>query len=1256
MTKKYPSTTTSRTLDPNHRSLTTVVGKHDKRITDADVNLIQDLQDYKRSKVIDNMVFSGALQHKPFVFDTSRENVFTVPAFDIMFNGEVVTIGGNKTTNLTENKVVLPNPSFWTYGQSADPAAIYVVYLELWYRSLNPEDALSSSGYYIDKNNVRWFYTNGCVDMAFDPETAIADDVLDPFQGLNTTSRAQVQWAIRTQRVPVSYDFSKRRFGLDALGTSEDALFGRAFLAEAPSTAAAFKFQNMGTINGDYGLWRAGDGASVPAIPTLDGYSYAMPLGVVFQRNLGNFDPTTNPHGCADSQTPNSGKLSIGISGRYDFRYADVVYPEDVVDTRLTVSMEGYDWSKLLKNGFVDLVNGNLSQKIGRGESPGSDSVVLGSELPYTLTVSQSPVANTDHLGAFDGFMNGFGSDARTFYTVKEVPISQKTVGSVGTRWAKGDAFTIDLDATGTRLGANITYLMVQALVQQADNVSYAPVLMLSGQLEITGIGTRRATGTIIRELSGTAFDPGMQSLYVTVGVSYDAGSSYSLKKITTELAGGRLQDKATNKDFSVFGVSEYATYRSIDDQQHRLVAYNPQYSNKTFGVRAEFIVSAATGTPVTVSAQSYLQFTLPRTGINNRFAGLYIVSAVNNTTKESYPIYYTAVDPGYLYVNLATTIPATTNIVFSVVLDQTAQLSYNPAVKAISAINETVLFGNYANNAAFPMDHRIRLISQKRNASTGVSTLVFATADATLNGIGGNTSGKFIFVADAPATPTRFKAYPILDTQFFNGVTTVQVPSEANVTTYPFFMVASLAPAFSPNSSLALTLHYQPYQGEGNSDHTYSVLHSEEFALVTTNGTGAAPVVGLRDVYPYNRELPIVTVLPTQPTWNDAELANQAVSNYFDGNYEAKRFNNVEHTFITPLHTNDFIEPVGGWKRKKLKFSFPSGRGFAKVSPHIGFAIRSPKPKATLGDNILSTVAPIQLYVNNVHGADTLDGLTPTTPKRTIAGAVAALPPVLRHPCFVYVIETGSAYKLSDLQTSEMKKAYLGDGDVQSSINYCMAGLSHTLQDQGRLYIGRAPESAGYVEISAEGFAGFGDGPTSAFVVTDTRVIFTGIKFSNFINPAVYSVDSYVDFVDCQWLNNFVSGSFTDGSSVTVSHGSVGLTNSGTGFILSDSSLTSHNVKLITDGGNINTFYVCERTSNLTLSGHIASEDTLVGGGTSIVLAKLSSTVVCEKDYTSSGKATINSNSVLTRTTKVTPFAGGVDLDSSSMVMTDVS
>ena len=72
-----------------------------------------------------------------------------------------------------------------------------------------------------------------------------------------------------------------------------------------------------------------------------------MPVAVVFQRNTGIFSLGSNIFGCASAGATDSGTLATGVSGRFDSRLADQVFPDDTVDTRQSVSLDGWDYEKL---------------------------------------------------------------------------------------------------------------------------------------------------------------------------------------------------------------------------------------------------------------------------------------------------------------------------------------------------------------------------------------------------------------------------------------------------------------------------------------------------------------------------------------------------------------------------------------------------------------------------------------------------------------------------------------------------------------------------------------------------------------------------------------------------------------------------------------------------------------------------------------------------------------------------------------------
>src|ERR1035437_2747295 len=145
--KTYPAIV-SRTLDPSKKSLCTVIGLHDHQITDADFNLSQDLQDLKRSEMLqDKSCVSGCLTYAPMQYNTAIPNVFIIPSFDVLWNNvEILTIAGNQSSDLTVNRVQLPLPQYFTptTPQTAQDAQIYVVFLEIWYQALNP---ITGQGY-----------------------------------------------------------------------------------------------------------------------------------------------------------------------------------------------------------------------------------------------------------------------------------------------------------------------------------------------------------------------------------------------------------------------------------------------------------------------------------------------------------------------------------------------------------------------------------------------------------------------------------------------------------------------------------------------------------------------------------------------------------------------------------------------------------------------------------------------------------------------------------------------------------------------------------------------------------------------------------------------------------------------------------------------------------------------------------------------------------------------------------------------------
>lgn len=1240
----YPAQV-SRTLVPDMKALIRVIGLHDHQLTDADINLIEDLAAVRGRRVLADQTTSGALTYQPFNF-VQGETEFFIPTFDVLFNGEVVAIAGNLSNDLTKNKVVIPAPQSWQLGQTTPQAFIYVVFLEMWYADL---DATSGQGYYIN-NGAFYYWPFGNVTPDPSNLTLLPNDTIDPFQGLVTTLRAQIQWSLRVQPVALTYNFSKFRYGLDPGASAAETVFALGSTA----LATTFSFTNMGSINGDTGLWRAGDGNVNNLLATMDGYSYAMPVAVVFQRNTGTFSIASNPFGCAATKNvvPNSGLLISNQSGRFDSKFADVIYQEDTVDTRQTVALTGYNFGDLADKGFADLVTGATQNAIGRGISPGNSTIAMGSQLDYYVSVNSVAIPNTDTVGQFDGYANGFSSDNRTFYSTQQVTVNQKVVGAIGSPWVKGDTFIISLPATTF---ATIEFVNVQALVTQLDG-SKNPALLLPGQITVTGLGTKSVTISFAISLQGTAFDPTSNPLFVTVGAQYAAGGGMDLRQIPTTLEGGQLLDGTTGQTLPVYGVSDYATSATLP----ALTAFfkqaiNPKFSHIIFGTRIWIAVPGSQGVQATQGGNTTTSFVLNRKNLDAGIDGIYPVRVFDSVTMAFYTVVSRSMTSTQVTVVLSGAVPTSSTVIFSFLANATCQLSFNSSVKGITEIEETVLVGNYNLDPSLTNDNRVLIVSNK-NFPNVTNTIVLAANGCTLKGISGDDVNQFIWVQDNFG---NFNAVQITSSSFQNGLVVIQVPPTVNTQTSNWFMVASILPALAPNSQLIVEETYIPYQGEGVLNRTYQIIYSDDYGLVTTNGTGQAPIIGLADVFPYNRQLPVSTSLPALTAWADSGLTNLPVASFFDSNFVGKQFLNVENTFEVPLHTNDWIDPFNKDKRKSITlFANAAQRGFNRAVPNIGFAIEPVTEKTALGSDVLATTAPITLFVNNVSGNDNLNGLSVANAMKTITAAVNALPSVLRHPCVIQLIPTGVPFLISQLEQS-LQVIALGDGEIILAKYYALANIAFTIQEAGRLVVSAQAGATQNIVIDAQGSTPFGDGPTSAFFVNNTRVLFNQITFQNFLNPAIKGIAADIEFISCSFIDNVQAGSFEQGCLVTANDCTLDLGAGNVGFVADQSELVISGDIYVVDQAIVpGPFYVVERGSSLFMEDHGATtlEETNVVAATVIVSASLNSNVTTDKTYQSSGAANLTVVSALQRTVSINPFLGGVQTDSSSVVSTSLS
>ena len=286
----------SRVLDPTDTQYNGIVWQERRPPTDAELNLINDLAADWRRKIVMRGTPSGWLSNETnvqadYVTNPNWSNWFqfgrqktgeTQAIMWAVVNGLLIPVTGTRTGSppgspadtITTNVVSLDPPP-----TNSGDARTDFVFLEVWQCVIPPNPGT------LNKPSASAVYKYGNVEGGY---SYIADDLVDPFLGIETTQRVQVQYRIRVVK------------GLVGLTTSPDgfdptAVFGQG----AAATPTSYTFTNARKTLGDPGLYVAGDGNPSNALGTVDGYVYAIPMAAVFRRNAVAWsgDPSNNLNG-----------------------------------------------------------------------------------------------------------------------------------------------------------------------------------------------------------------------------------------------------------------------------------------------------------------------------------------------------------------------------------------------------------------------------------------------------------------------------------------------------------------------------------------------------------------------------------------------------------------------------------------------------------------------------------------------------------------------------------------------------------------------------------------------------------------------------------------------------------------------------------------------------------------------------------------------------------------------------------------------
>jgi len=201
----------------------------------------------------------------------------------------------------------------------------------------------------------------------------LINNAVHPDIKVETSARTQIQYRIRVVE------------GIDPTANRDAGLGASYVFSRGPNTsvlgAGSYSFQNMGSVNGDYGLWRA------PCRNTVDGYSYAIPMFIVSRRNQQPYNPNTNING--------SSVEAVNAIRPDGLVYEDIIL-DDLLDIRKNIS--NFVATEVLGRTVDDLFKGKLRTSLGKSSAKGGQ---VGSLLTYSEELEDS-VMDT----IFDGSYN----------------------------------------------------------------------------------------------------------------------------------------------------------------------------------------------------------------------------------------------------------------------------------------------------------------------------------------------------------------------------------------------------------------------------------------------------------------------------------------------------------------------------------------------------------------------------------------------------------------------------------------------------------------------------------------------------------------------------------------------------------------------------------------------------------------------------------------------------------------------------------
>jgi len=275
-----------------------------------------------------------------------------------MVNGWPINVSATGTPTGDNHNLILMGDYSSTFTE--------FVFLEVWRELVSYQDTIRKYG-----NQTAY--------------ASVTNDLYNEGIGFETSRRVQIKYRVRVEK----------GYSID-LNANPDGFNTSVFARGGAASASTKNFVNMGSA-GDPGLYRAGNGSSSDqtTLGTVDGYVYAIPMFLVSRRvrstsPITSFDPTD------PMAMYNAGKKSDGNAFRPDNLYADVIYPQDIIDLRRQVAISAINPRMLAERTIKSVAKGSYRETKGKlslasggyGEAPGGSNLITADKLDSDSLVS----------------------------------------------------------------------------------------------------------------------------------------------------------------------------------------------------------------------------------------------------------------------------------------------------------------------------------------------------------------------------------------------------------------------------------------------------------------------------------------------------------------------------------------------------------------------------------------------------------------------------------------------------------------------------------------------------------------------------------------------------------------------------------------------------------------------------------------------------------------------------------------------------